>query len=32
MLKKRDILAAVVCLALAGCGKDKAPKKPKASI
>ncbi len=32
MLKKRDILAAVVCLALAGCGKDKAPKEPKASI
>ena len=32
MTKKRYILAAVICLTLAGCGKDTAPEEPQASV
>ena len=32
MLKKRYILAAAICLAIAGCGKDKAPEEPAVAV
>ena len=32
MLKKRYILAAAICLAIAGCGKDKAPEEPVVAV
>lgn len=32
MIKKLYILAAAVCLAMAGCGKDKAPEEPQTSV